>query len=400
LRELAAERPSLFGGVFGAPVMVLRESALENNLAAMAGYCSAHGVLLAPHGKTTCAPQLFARQLEHGAWGITVATLQQVALCRAFGVRRVLLGNELVDPGAIAWVVDELRRDEDFEFLCYVDSVEGVERISSVAGASAGRGVDVLVEMGFEGGRSGCRTPAQAAGVAAAAAAAPGITVVGVSVFEGTVGHDITDDVLGGVRDLLGRMRETASALVARGLCTVGPDGLILSAGGSMFFDVVTDVLSPPLPDGTAVQCIVRSGCYVTHDEHLYGVTSPFARDGADPRWRLRPAIEVWSEVWSRPEPGLALVGMGRRDVAFDAGLPVPRQLFRPGSGRSDVRGLTVTGLNDQHGFVQMPDGADLRVGDWLGCGINHPCTQFDKWRVIPVVDDDYRVLDFVRTFF
>jgi len=32
--------------------------------------------------------------------------------------------------------------------------------------------------------------------------------------------------------------------------------------------------------------------------------------------------------------------------------------------------------------------------------GISHPCTAFDKWQLIPVVDEEYRIVDVVRTFF
>jgi D-serine deaminase-like pyridoxal phosphate-dependent protein len=400
LREVAAQRPSLFAGSFSPPVMVLHESALTNNLSAMADFCAVRGVALAPHGKTTMAPQLFARQLDHGAWGMTVATIAQAAVCRAFGVRRILLANELVDPAAIEWVVDELRSDAEFEFFCYVDSVEAVERIAAVTARSPGRGVTVLIEIGFDGGRTGCRSSAHAIEVAAAAAAANGMQVVGVAGYEGGIGHDVTEEVRERVREFLQQMRETASTLLTRGLIKPGTDGLLLTAGGSVFFDDVAAVLAPPLPDATPVHALLRPGCYLTHDQQLYDERSPFTRPGADPRWRLQPAIEVWSQVLSVPEPGLALIGLGRRDVAFDAGLPVAQRLFRPATGVMQTPALPLSGLNDQHGYLPLPAGAQLAVGDWLGCGINHPCTQFDKWRMIAVVDDDYRVVDFVTTFF
>ena len=59
------------------PVLVLHEDALAHNLAAMAAWCERERLLLAPHGKTTMAPRLFRRQLDAGAWGITVATVHQ-----------------------------------------------------------------------------------------------------------------------------------------------------------------------------------------------------------------------------------------------------------------------------------------------------------------------------------
>ena len=67
--EVAGQGLDLFADDFVGPLVVLDAAALEHNLRTMAGWCTAHGVALAPHGKTTMAPQLFQRQLEHGAWG-------------------------------------------------------------------------------------------------------------------------------------------------------------------------------------------------------------------------------------------------------------------------------------------------------------------------------------------
>jgi D-serine deaminase-like pyridoxal phosphate-dependent protein len=85
LGDLVRDRVTLFDGSFTPPIMILKNSALRHNIETMAGYCREHGVELAPHGKTTLAPQLWERQLAAGAWGISVATPAQVALCRAAG---------------------------------------------------------------------------------------------------------------------------------------------------------------------------------------------------------------------------------------------------------------------------------------------------------------------------
>ena len=402
LREILASRPSLFDGTFSPPVMALRQSALEQDLDTMASYCAERGVLLAPHGKTTLAPQLFARQLERGAWGITLATPSQVMLARSFGVSHVLMANELADPVAATWVLEQLRADDEFEFLCYVDSVAGVKLLAEVfAQQGDGRGFDVLVEMGPVGGRTGCRTVDAAVEVARAAAAVPGVRVVGVAGYEGGIGHDLVSSVFERVRAFLGLMRTTTERLLVDDLLGVREGKVLLSAGGSVFFDDVVDVLAPPLADGTPVQCVIRAGSYVTHDSGLYAEISPFTREGANPKWRLAPAIEVWGQVLSAPEPGLALVGMGKRDAAFDEGLPIPSRLRSRSTGEwVDASSLKVTSLNDQHAFVAVPDGFTVEFGDWLMSGISHPCTQFDKWHLIPVVDDDYIVVDFIRTFF
>ncbi len=100
--QLAAARPGLHAAGLTYPLLTLRESALANNLEAMAAYCDRAGVALAPHGKTAMSPELAARQLAHGAWGITVATISQLRTYRAFGFPRLLLANELVDEAGIA----------------------------------------------------------------------------------------------------------------------------------------------------------------------------------------------------------------------------------------------------------------------------------------------------------
>ncbi len=400
LAELVEERVSLFDGTFSPPVMVLKSDALQHNIATMAAYCTDHGVDLAPHGKTTLAPQLFTRQLAAGAWGISVATPAQVALCRAAGISRVLLANEIVDVPAIKWITGELRADPSFDFLCYVDSVEGVRLLAdALRDVAGGRPLDLLVEMGPIGGRTGCRTIEQARAVARAARV-KGLRVVGVAGYEGGIGHEITDAVLGRVRAFLGLLRQAAQDLLDEELLVDRGDGVVLSAGGSVFFDEVVAALTQPLTD-YASRCVLRSGAYVSHDAGHYEQVSPFSRPGAGPEYTLQPALEAWGHVLSMPETGLVIVGVGRRDVSFDLGMPVPLATWRPGRGTfTDARTCSVRDLNDQHAFVEVPAGFDVRVGDWLSFGISHPCTAFDKWHLLPEVDDGYRVVDFIQTFF
>ena len=400
--ELVADRASLFDGAFTPPVMVLRSGALRQNIETMASFCRDHGVELAPHGKTTMAPQLFHRQLAAGAWAITAATPAQVAVCRAAGVPRVLLANELVDPTSIDWIVAELARDPAFDFLCYADSIAGVQLLAdAVRRARTDRPLDVLIEIGHDRGRTGCRTSGQARDVAGAAATVEGLRVVGVAGYEGGLGRELSDEVLGAVDAYLETIHATASELARDGLIVDRGEGIILSAGGSVFFDRVAAVLRRPLAGGQRSLCVLRPGCYVSHDSGTYQRLSPFTRAGADPRYDLTPALEAWGSVLSLPEPGLAIVGLGRRDVSFDIGLPVPTTVRRRGRRMaSDATACSVTSLNDQHAFVTVPDGIDAAVGDWMSFGISHPCTSFDKWRLLPEVDDEYTVVDFVRTFF
>lgn len=381
------------------PVLVLRESALRHNLALMAAFCRRAQVDLAPHGKTSMAPQLWARQLEAGAWGLTAATAGQAELMRAVGARRILIANELVDRASIEWAVRQLS-DPSLELLCYVDSAPGVELLERGLASAGTRGpLRVLLELGHTGGRTGCRTEEEAIAVAEAVRASGRLELAGVAGYEGTLCRDRSPACTERVRAYLDGLRRLASRLVERGAFDHA-DEIVLTAGGSAFFDLVAERLREPPASGAPFRIVLRSGCYLTHDSGLYERVSPFAAE-QDPDRRFRPAMEIWGSVLSRPEPDLAILGLGRRDVPFDQGLPIPNRVRAPHTGATPVDGrLVVTELNDQHAFCRVEAGMRLGVGDLVASGISHPCTAFDRWRAIPVLDDDDRVVDAVATFF
>ena len=388
---LGAKRPSLFGPGFTLPVLVLREPAVAHNISAMAGYCAAAGVRLAPHGKTTMAPQLFARQLAAGAWAVTAATVGELQVYRAFGIPRVLLANELTDPAGAAWLTGELAADPGFDCYVYADSLPGVRMLDeAVRQASPARPLPVLVEVGYPGGRTGCRDLAAAEAVARAVAQAGSLRLAGAAGYEGLIGRDRSPQTVGKIAAYCRELR-SLGALLAAGLA---PDELILSAGGSAFFDVVVRELASGWAGRPAPEVVLRSGVYIAFDHGLYAGTAP------SPPPAFEPALELWAHVLSRPEPGLALACAGRRDVAFDAGLPVPLRIRGRDGSLRPATGMRAVRLDDQHCYLQLPEGAELEPGEAVCFGVSHPCTTFDKWRVIPVVDDDYRVVDAIHTFF
>lgn len=374
----AADANPFDDGAVG-PLCVLSASALAHNLETMATWCRDRGVELAPHGKTHMAPQLLANQLAAGAVAVTVATISQVRTFRAFGVDRIILANELVDTAGLRWLSAELDAHPYFEVVCWVDSLRGVEIMSAaLAAIGARRPLPVCVEIGMSGGRTGCRGSAAVDEVARAAAGSPWLRLVGVAGYEAATGHEVTP----AARDVVAAYVRELRAAVTRLADAFETDEVIVTAGGSTYFDLIAEGLAD-LPG----RVVLRSGCYLTHDDGLYRRTSPLGGTGG-----LRPALTVWAQVTSRPEPGLALVTMGRRDVSFDQDLPVPYGLA----------GSRVTKLNDQHAYLQLgPEDRDRAdVGAWLEFGVSHPCTVFDKWQLIPVLDDERRVVELVRTFF
>jgi D-serine dehydratase len=401
IRDVRARGWSVLAGEFMLPVMVLKDSALRHNSQLMASYCKKHDVLLAPHGKTPMAPQLLSMQLDDGAWAVTAATMSQVRVWRAFGVQRVILANELVEPSSVRWVAGEMRADAGFEFYCLVDSVGGVRLLeSALEDSKLDRPLQVLLEYGPAGGRAGCRTHEQGLEVALAVAEARHLALAGVEAFEGVIHGKNLAGTLEAVDGFLGDLRALVIELDEAGHFAQVP-GVIVTAGGSAFPDRVVAGLGGPWRVSRPVRLVLRSGCYLTHDAVHYNQMSPFG--GRIPETGpLEEALEVWGAVLSLPEPGLAILGFGKRDVSYDMELPVPR--FVKTAGPQPPRPLrtdaSIVALNDQHAFMKVGAEANLKVGDLVGCGISHPCTAFDKWRLIPVVDDGYQVLDAVLTYF
>ncbi|MEV6960127.1 amino acid deaminase [Streptomyces sp. NPDC051207] len=390
--ELAAQRRNLFTGGFTTPVLALSAERLEHNLRLMEAYAARHGLAFAPHGKTSMAPQLFRRQIERGAWGITLAVPHQVRVARAFGIERVFLANELVDPAALRWIAAELAADPAFRFVCYVDSVRGV-RLMDAALRGTPRPVEVVVELaGGEGARTGVRTEAECAAVADAVAATATLRLAGVAGYEGEVPRADPERVRAWLRRLVALAVDFDRAGRFEGLGEI-----VVSAGGSAWFDAVADVFAE-LPElSRPVLRLLRSGAYVSHDDGHYRRLTPFNRvpeEGA-----LEPAFRLWAQVVSRPSPDQAFVNAGKRDAAHDLDLPLAQVVRRDGEERP-ATGVTVTALSDQHAWVRTDPGADLEVGDWLGMGLSHPCTSFDKWPLIPLAQADGTVVDYIRTFF
>ncbi|MEU9732319.1 amino acid deaminase [Streptomyces sp. NPDC048002] len=390
--ELAAERRNLFTGGFSTPVLALSAERLEHNLRLMETYAERHGLAFAPHGKTSMAPQLFQRQIEHGAWGITLAVPHQVWVAREFGVRRIFLANELVDAASLVRLAAELAADPAFRFVCYVDSVRGVE-LMDAALRGAARPVDVVVELAAgDGARTGVRTEAECAAVADAVAATGTLRLVGVAGYEGEVPQATAERVGAWLR----RMTALAVEFDKAGRFADAEE-IVVSAGGSAWFDTVAEVFAEIPGLSRPVLKLLRSGAYVSHDDGHYRRLTPFNRvpeEGA-----LEPAFRLWAQVVSRPSPDQAFLNAGKRDAAYDLDLPLAQVVRRDGVERA-ATGIEVTGLSDQHTWLRTGPEADLEVGDWVGLGLSHPCTSFDKWQLIPVAEADGTVVDCVRTFF
>ncbi len=402
LSEVGSRGWNLFRGDVPLPAAVMRADILSANSAWMSRFLAANGLSIAPHGKTTMAPQLYAMQHEAGAWAITVATTQQLAVARHFGFPRVIIANQPTGAAAIDACFAALKGPEAIELHVLADSLACVAALAEGArrAGGSGRALGVLVEMGVPGGRTGARTRDEAIRVARALAATPGLSLSGIECFEGILPD--TDAVDAMLDDVLA----IAAATVAEDLL---PDGapIIISAGGSAFYDRVGERFGPATFGNREVIKVIRSGCYLTHD--AIGYEKAHDRILREtrlvlPEGRLHAALEVWTYVQSRPEPGKAILTAGKRDVSHDSHLPVPTAWFRPDSSMKQPvplpDGHAVSALNDQHAHFSVPTDSPLKVGDMVSLGIAHPCTTFDKWDVLLVIDERGTVVDAVKTYF
>lgn len=383
------------------PLAVIRRSALAHNIAWMQDYARRKGVTLAPHGKTTMSPELFAQQLAGGAWGLTFATIYQLAVGVEAGARRAIIANQVVCDADLDGLEMLLAGRGDLRVWFLVDSIAQLSLIEDWAKRrQSRRRFDVLVEIGIPGQRTGCRTLEEALALAEAISRSPAAQLGGIECYEGGLARCDSEHDAREVTALVERVLEVARRCDAQNL--FHEDTMLLTAGGSAVFDLVVPLLRAQ-GMSRPVQGVLRSGCYVTHDDGNYArfLKQVEKREGLDSS--LRAALEVWAIVQSVPEPGLALLTCGRRDISYDLEMPIPvRHAPRGARVAADApAGWTVSALNDQHAYLRFdPSRAVPKVGDRVALGISHPCTTFDKWRWMALVDDDMAVTGAISTRF
>ncbi|MEE4620151.1 amino acid deaminase [Pseudomonas alliivorans] len=394
-KGLARPGDSLVSDV-SLPALVIHQPALDHNIRWMQTFVTNSGAELAPHGKTSMVPALFRRQIEEGAWGMTLATAVQTQAAYAHGVRRILMANQLVGQPNMA-LIAELLADSTFEFHCMVDHPDNVAALGKFFG-ERGLRLNVMIEYGVPGGRCGCRTEAQVLELADAVLAQPSLALTGIEGYEGVI-HG--DHAISGIRAFAASLVRLAVELQDKGAFAL--DRPIVTASGSAWYDLIAEAF-----DAQAVRerflSVLRPGSYVVHDHGIYKDAQCCVLDRrAELSEALRPALEVWAHVQSMPEPGFAVIAMGKRDVAYDAGLPNPLRRYKahvmPASG-DDVSNCKVTAVMDQHAFMTVAPGCELKVGDIIAFGTSHPCLTFDKWRSGCLVDDDLRVIEPFSTYF
>lgn len=402
--ELGQRGWHLLDDALAYPVAVLRRPALAHNLAWMQSFAKRKGVALAPHGKTTLSPELFRLQLQAGAWGMTFANVHQLRVGLAAGATRAIIANQLVSDADLDGLDFLLHQHPQAQVWFLVDSLAQLDVLADWAARRQSRRCwDVLLELGIAGYRTGCRTPEQALALAQAMAASPVVRLGGVECYEGGLGRCDSAHDIEAVSALVRSVQALVQQIDAQDLW--GHDEVLLTAGGSAVFDLVIPMLKTQVKS-RPVQGVLRSGCYVTHDHWNYAryLKLVEAREGLSAS--LQPALEVWAKVQSVPEPGLAILNAGRRDVSFDQCMPLPvrwaaRGCSAEGALQTTPESWKVMALSDQHAHMAFDaQGVWPQVGDRVALGISHPCTTFDKWRWMALIEDDGRISGAISTHF
>ena len=382
LEQFLATKPNLFTSNFQFPIMVLKESALNNNIAQMMSFCNSVKAELAPHVKTTMSPQLAKMQIAAGASALTVANFWQASIFLKFGFKNLIIANEVLDPMAIA-AIAKINKLKQAEIIFYVDSIAGLETIQKHTPIEDEQ--NLFIEIGTENGRGGVRDLAQVEQIAQQIRADSRLKLRGVTGFEGAV-----PDGARGRRGEKKLVKFCQKIVAAANLAypNKSEEVFTISAGGSAYFDIVARELNK---FDKQRRLLLRSGGYITHDHKYYEEIYPFASTDRS----FQPAIEVWAQVISKPEQDFGVLNLGKRDIGNDLHNPIPIKSY---DGQVKSFSAVIEKLNDQHGYLRTR--ADFQLAQLIGLGISHPCTTFDKWRLVPLVNDNYDVVDCLQTFF
>ncbi len=399
------------------PIAVLSDKAIANNAQWMQTFSEKSQVQLAPHGKTTMAPELFKLQLAQGCWGITLATMPQVVNAYHQGIKRIILANQLVGRFHALQLV-ELLRDTNFEFYCFVDSIENARWLGEFFNEYAleNISVNVLLEIGVNGGRCGWRDLDNIAPLVATLKAYSQLNIAGISFYEGVIhgdqAYEKICEFIEGIKRLFSQLTDQNAFSDRKP---------IITGAGSAWYDVVAKQLTLPLNSNSTEQKskgneldfipVIRPGCYLIHDTGIYqdAQQNVMARSqlACDLAGDLSSSLTVWAYVYSVPEPGLVIIGLGKRDCAFDAGLPTPELFYRPKQLEPSQTKPSkapshwqVVKIMDQHCMMKVGESDDIKPGDIISFSTSHPCLTIDKWRKIGIVDEAFNVTKQIATYF
>ena len=360
------------------PALLVDRARLQANLDAMQARADAQGVALRPHVKTHKCVEIARLQAARGARGLTVATVDEAEAFAGAGFDDLRLATPVVSPGALSRLAALAGGGTRVSFT--VDSAAGVQRA-----AEAVPGAEVLIEIDTGHNRCGVAwDDARALVLLARAAGAAGLRLAGLLSHGGDAyapaGDDETSEdarrrAMTAERD---RVLGAAVTLAEAGLLAPGAELSVGSTPGLTAF-------ANAERDGFRVT-EVRPGTYAFMDATQVALGAARLQDCA--------LVCVGTVVSKRRFDD------GTERVITDAGKKVLTTDLRPGSQaygtvlyspRTMIAHphAVVSGLSEEHGWVDTPGGAIWDVGDPVFVVPNHACVAAATRRQLHVVEGD-----------
>ncbi len=365
------------------PALLIEQSRLQANLAAMQARADANDVALRPHMKTHKSVALANEQRNRGAEGLTVATVHEAETFIDAGFDDVRVAYPVTGRNKHERL-RALRADSKISFT--VDTVAGADQASAVY-AEADIPVDVLIEVDVGHGRCGVHWADDAAAVTLARriASLPGLTLTGILTHAGQAysgpsnGETEADALRRASRQERDRMLSVASALAEADGVNVTPDDFEISVGSTPSMAAFTNATR----DGFRVTEI-RPGNYVMHDAMQVALGAATLGDCA-----LTVRTTVVSTQQKPDGTAHAFVDAGKKVFTTDTGYGTDGH----GIALADAAqmrphpNLHVDHLSEEHGWLTMTGDADLTVGDRLRIVPNHACVTVATQDTLHVVD-------------
>lgn len=345
------------------PCLVLDIGGLQRNIERAAAFCTKHAIALRPHAKSHKGSRIAKLQIEAGAVGICVATVGEAEAMVAAGIDDILITSTITHENKIARAIALAKSTR---ITLVVDDPDVASRINRAA-AAAHIVIPVLIDVDLGRHRNGIANAEQALNVAAAIAASPALRLAGIQAYASHISHVASFDERNAVsRECANMIVDLKQALTSAGYHIETVTG---GSTGTLHID-------PSLGCYTELQC----GSYVFNDVE-YGDIEYSPTDLISPATSpFEAALFVRVCVIGRNWPRRVSCDGGNKH--FSAKETLPKFVDPP------VIGAIYRPDSDEHGIIELPDGADKPA---LGVGFELIVPHCD-----PTVNlyDHYHVVD------
>lgn len=371
------------------PAVLVDHGRLDRNLDRMQARAEEQGVALRPHVKTHKSVEIAERQVDRGASGLTVATIDEAEAFVAAGFQDIRVAYPVVGAGRYRRLL-ALMEEASISFC--VDTPAGVRQAAAFY-ENTGQTVDVLMEVDVGHGRCGVPfgKPGEAVALAKQIVNAPALRLVGVLThggqgYHGPQGSESREQALRRTSlEERERILDVAAALFDADIPAIDRDAFEVSLGSTPTMTYFENTER----DGLTVTEI-RPGNYVFYDATQVGLGACDLDDCA---------LTVIGTIVSkrRDDSGTerAYIDAGKKVVTTDTGAATNGYgiaLYNATYMRRHPH-VDITGLSEEHGWLRIPGAATFEVGDRIRFVPNHACVTVATRDELVIVDDD-EVLD------